>query len=387
MITSTVAARSASLAAEGRLPAFIYDLEALQLHAAAVRESLAPGAPEIFYAAKANPDAPILRSIAPYVDGIEVASGGELEHVRAALPDARIAFGGPGKTDQELQLAVHLGVERIHVESPYELTRLAQLTQAAGQSVNILLRLNLAGERSGAALAMTGPFGMDPTLIEECRGILAAAPWVRLRGIHAHLASGLDTAAMVQQSSEILAWARPWLAEAGVTEPEFNIGGGMAVDYTDPARLFDWSTYGKAIAELAAPGEVLRIEPGRAISAYCGWYVTQVLDVKRSHGEWFAVLRGGTMQLRTPVTKQHSQPLVVLPFAGEGGPAVENEAVTFVGQLCTPKDVFARHVLVDRLAVGDVVAFAMAGAYGWNISHHDFLMHPKPAFVYLGEPK
>ena len=385
VITSTVAAHSASLAAEGRLPAFIYDLEALRVHAAAIRESLTPGMPEIYYAAKANPDAPILRAIAPYVDGIEVASGGELEHVRAALPGARIAFGGPGKTDQELQVAVALGVERVHVESPYELTRLAQLTQAAGQGVDILLRLNIAGDRAGAALAMTGPFGMDPTLIEECRGILAAAPWVRLRGIHAHLASGLDSAAMVQQSSEILAWARPWLAEAGVNRPEFNIGGGMAVDYKDPSQLFNWSAYGKAITELAGPGEILRIEPGRAISAYCGWYVTQVLDVKRSHGEWYAVLRGGTMQLRTPVTKQHNQPLTVVPFAGEGGPAVEGEPVTFVGQLCTPKDVFARQVPVKRLAVGDVVAFSMAGAYGWNISHHDFLMHPKPDFVYLGE--
>ncbi|KAA9375062.1 hypothetical protein F5972_29325 [Microbispora cellulosiformans] len=34
-------------------------------------------------------------------------------------------------------------------------------------------------------------------------------------------------------------------------------------------------------------------------------------------------------------------------------------------------------------AVGDVVTFAMAGAYAWNISHHDFLMHPKPEFHYL----
>jgi diaminopimelate decarboxylase len=27
--------------------------------------------------------------------------------------------------------------------------------------------------------------------------------------------------------------------------------------------------------------------------------------------------------------------------------------------------------------------FAMAGAYAWNISHHDFLMHPHPGFHYL----
>ncbi|MFE3114123.1 type III PLP-dependent enzyme [Kitasatospora indigofera] len=384
MITETVAAHSVSLATARRLPAFIYDLEALRTHAAAVRDALTPGAPEIFYAAKANPDGPILRTLAPFVDGIEVASGGELQHVRGILPNARIAFGGPGKTDEELSLAIELGVERIHVESPHELTRLAQLAHAADRDVDILLRVNLAGERSGVALAMSGPFGMDPELIGACRSILASAPRVRLRGIHAHLASGLDADAMIRQSAEILAWARPWLAAAGIAGPaEYNLGGGQAVNYADPQNVFDWASYGKQIAALASPNEVLRIEPGRAISVYAGWYVTQILDIKQAHGEWYAVLRGGTMQLRTPVTKQHNQPSVILPLPDTSGPSVEGEAVTYVGQLCTPKDVFARRVPTDRIQVGDVVAFAMAGAYGWNISHHDFLMHPKPEFAYL----
>ncbi|MFI7452389.1 hypothetical protein ACIBQX_33185 [Nonomuraea sp. NPDC049714] len=51
--------------------------------------------------------------------------------------------------------------------------------------------------------------------------------------------------------------------------------------------------------------------------------------------------------------------------------------------LCTPKDTMARHVPVS-LKTGDVVEFLMAGAYAWNISHHDFLMHPKPGFHYVG---
>jgi diaminopimelate decarboxylase len=58
--------------------------------------------------------------------------------------------------------------------------------------------------------------------------------------------------------------------------------------------------------------------------------------------------------------------------------------VTFVGQLCTPKDVLARGVPVAGLRAGDRVAFALAGAYAWNISHHDFLMHPHPAVHFLG---
>jgi diaminopimelate decarboxylase len=196
MITRLVEDHAQALAGKGELPAFVYDLAALREHAAEVKAALsAPGAPEIFYAAKANPDAPILQTLAPHVDGIEVASGGELAHLREALPDARLAFGGPGKTDDELRLALDLSVERIHVESPYELSRLADIAATSGREVDVLLRLNLAGDRSGVALAMSGPFGMDPDLIESCTDILNNSPQVRLRGIHAHLASGLDASA------------------------------------------------------------------------------------------------------------------------------------------------------------------------------------------------
>jgi diaminopimelate decarboxylase len=218
--------------------------------------------------------------------------------------------------------------------------------------------------------------------MEMCRPILDINPQVRLRGVHAHLASGLDAPAMVAQAAEILAWARPWLAKAGCAEPEFNLGGGMAVDYSEPARGYDWASYARQVAALAGPGEILRIEPGRALSVYCGWYVTDVLDVKRTRQSWYAVLRGGTMHIRTPVTKQHDQPFTVIARSGEG-PSVTGERVTLVGQLCTPKDVFASQVPVEVVSVGDLVAFSMAGAYAWNISHHDFLMHPKPEFSYI----
>ena len=89
MITRLVQDHARTLAGKGELPAFVYDLAALREHAAEVKAALsAPGAPEIFYAAKANPETPILQALAPYMDGIEVASGGELAHVREALPDA-----------------------------------------------------------------------------------------------------------------------------------------------------------------------------------------------------------------------------------------------------------------------------------------------------------
>jgi diaminopimelate decarboxylase len=162
----------------------------------------------------------------------------------------------------------------------------------------------------------------------------------------------------------------------------------MAVDYAWPSATFDWARYGRGLAALARPGETLRIEPGRAVTAYCGWYLTRVLDVKHSHGEAFAVVAGGTHHLRTPAAKGHDQPFAVLPVdrwpapwpASQPRPGVTGQPVTIAGQLCTPRDVLARRVRVSRLRAGDMVAFGLAGAYAWNISHHGFLMHPPPSF-------
>ncbi|GII66635.1 diaminopimelate decarboxylase [Sphaerisporangium krabiense] len=368
--------RERALRLADALPAYVYDLAALDSHAATVRRAL-PGI-ELYYAVKANPDPALLHVLAPYADGFEVSSIGEVTHVRSVLPDARLALGGPGKTDAELALDVH----RLHVESPGELRRLIDREVPA----DALLRVNLDVPVGGAALTMGGgatPFGMDPAGVLEClrlAGVESLRPAggrnrVRLRGIHAHLASGLDAPALLGLAEAVLAFGR------GLEATEINLGGGMAVSYAAPGELFDWQRYGLGLTALRAPGETLRIEPGRALTAYCGWYLARVLDVKRVHGEVFAVLTGGTHHLRTPVAKGHDHPFAVLP-TGRPGTGVTDEPVTLAGQLCTPKDVFARRV-VTSLNTGDIIAFAMAGAYAWTISHHDFLMHPKPGFHYV----
>jgi diaminopimelate decarboxylase len=383
-----VADHVAALPADA-LPAYVYDLPALRGHAAAVRAAL-PAGVELHYAVKANPEPALLTALRPFVDGYEVSSGGEWAHVRAVLPTAPLAFGGPGTTPAEVARVAAAGVHRWHVESVQELYRLA----ATGRPADVLLRANpalAAGRPVTAVLAMGGgpsPFGMDPDGVAECLRLLQRPGFgrLRLRGIHAHLASGLDAEDQLATAGAIVARA----AALGV--PEANIGGGMAVDYADPAARFDWAAFGTGLEKLLGrhPGLRLRIEPGRSLTAYCGWYATEVLDVKRSHGEDFAVVRGGTHHLRTPATRGHAQPFSVLPVDGWAHPwprpAVAGTSVTLSGQLCTPKDVLAGRVPAAGLRAGDRVLFAMAGAYAWNISHHAFLMHPQPGFHVLDDP-
>ncbi|MFJ9471576.1 type III PLP-dependent enzyme [Streptomyces caniferus] len=398
-LTDPVRDRVRSLAAD-ELPAYVYDMAALRTHLAGVRAAL-PERVELYYAAKANPEPEILAALRPYVDGYEVSSGGELAHVGKAVPDAPLAFGGPGKTPAEVAQALELGVQRFHVESVYELHMLASLAArlAPERRIAVLARFNLPvddGSLDGSSLAMGGrptPFGLDPAQAGEVVALLTdgSCPQLELRGIHAHLASGLEAPEQLAVSEAIVTWAAELAAHHRIPLTEVVIGGGMAVDYAAPERRFDWTAFGAGLARLADahPGLTLRIEPGRALTAYCGWYATEVLDVKHSHGEEFAVVRGGTHHLRTPATKGHDQPCTVLPSEApwpHAWPrsAAQGDLVTVTGQLCTPKDVLARDVPAPGLRAGDRVVFGVAGAYAWNISHHDFLMHPRPGFHFLG---
>ncbi|MEV4333551.1 type III PLP-dependent enzyme [Streptomyces sp. NPDC049597] len=393
--TAAVRDRVLSLPAD-ELPAYVYDLAALREHAAAVRTAL-PERVELYYAAKANPEPEILAVLGPYVDGYEVSSGGELAHVRKAVPGRPLAIGGPGKTPAEIASALELGVERFHVESVHELHMLAELARRAGANADVLLRFNLAvsdGSLADSSLAMGGrptPFGLDPADADTAVRLLGDGtyPHLRLRGVHAHLASGLRAPEQLAVAEAVVTWATELAARHRVRLAEVNVGGGMTVDYAAPDQRFDWTAYGVGLARLAAahPRLTLRIEPGRALTAYCGWYATEVLDVKHSHGEEFAVVRGGTHHLRTPATKGHDQPCSVLPVDTWPHPwprpSARQDRVTLTGQLCTPKDLLARRVPAPGLRAGDRVAFALAGAYAWNISHHDFLMHPRPGFHFL----
>ena len=414
MVAESVRVRAVRVAAGGDLPAYVYDLPGLRAHAGAVQAAMA-GSAQVFYAVKANPAAEILRTLRPFVDGFEVASGGELALVRELLPDAPVAFSGPGKTDAELALTRELGVHRLHVESPGELARLI----ATGARQDILLRANPDLPGADIRQAADSPFGMDPDGLATCVRLLRDAPWITLHGIHAHLTwDRHDAPAMAELARRVAAWALPWLREhlPAVTEPELDLGGGMGVDYGAPHTRFDWPAYSAALSSLGSelessldsdledsdlesdlgsgldsgPGSGrdrpvrLRIEPGRSLTAYDGWYVTDVLDVKRTHGRHYAVLRGGTHHLRTPVARGHDQPFTVIHRAS-AGPALTGTA-TLVGQLCTPRDVLHRDAEVTGLRVGDLVAFGLAGAYAWNLSHHDFLLHPKPSFHYVDGP-
>jgi diaminopimelate decarboxylase len=304
-----------------------------------------------------------------------VASGGELALARAAGA-RRIVFGGPAKTDAELAAALAAGA-LINAESVHELHRIAALSPGA----RVCVRVNRPGGGLRGSHTMTGaptPFG-----VEEAQ--LAAAtrvPGVRVVGFHLHAVSNnLDGAAHAAFVAGALDWSARTAAALGVDLRVVNVGGGFGVDYLSDATI-DLSPL-RTVA--VPPGVDLIFEPGRLLAADAGRYAAEVVDLKTTHGRTFAVLRGGTHHFRLPAAWGYSHPFTVVPVDDwphpYPRPSVRDTAVDAVGELCTPRDVLTRGQHVRSLRVGDVLVFARTGAYGWDISHHDFLRHDPPEFI------
>lgn len=385
------------LAREPREPlcAYLYDLPALRTHVARVMATL-PARTRFFYAVKANSEAPILRALAPFVHGFEVASAGELEKVRAVAPDAPVLFGGPGKTEAELERAVELGVTLLHVESLLELRRVEGVGRRRGVRVPVLLRVNLREALPTATLQMAGAptqFGIDEADVPAAITLASRCPHVDLQGFHFHSVSNdLDARAHAALVRAYLERVRGWAQRFGLRPTWVNAGGGLGVNYAELDRQFDWDTFSREVdaarAEEPADAPTLLFECGRFVTAACGYYAVEVLDLKRNHGRDYAVVRGGTHHFRLPASWQHSHPFTVLPVEhwphDYERPELRDGKLHVVGQLCTPKDVLAKDVAVSRVRVGDVLLFRYAGAYGWAISHHDFLSHPHPRHLFLG---
>lgn len=372
--------------------AYVYDLDTLVERVAAVRAVL-PERCDLYYAVKANSHPAILSELAPYVAGFEVASLGELDKAVAAGA-AGLVLSGPAKTDHQIAGALRAGLELLNVESLHELRRVGLIGAELGVTAPVALRVNqrtggLPGSHRMAGAATQ--FGIDETLVAEAVQLCRGLPAIALRGFHLHAVSNnLDAAAHAAFVTDNVAWCAQMAAQHRIDLIVIDVGGGIGVAYTGGSG-FDLARFGRgldvAVKRLPA-GVRLVFELGRSLVAEAGWYAAEVIDLKRTHGRSFAVLRGGTHHFRLPAAWGYSHPFAVLPveqwrypFAR---PEVSAVTVDVAGELCTPRDILASNTWVARLRVGDILVFPLAGAYGWEISHHDFLSHPHPAQIILG---
>lgn len=368
------------LAAEaGDTPLFVYDLGIVRRRIERFRAAF-PGV-GLHYAVKANPYPPLVAAIARLVDGIDVASAGEMRLALASgMAPGRISFAGPGKRDRELEEAIAAGVT-LNLESEGEAERALATAARIGRRARLAVRVNPDFELRGSGMKMGGgakPFGVDADRAGAL--IKRVAAEADYRGLHVFAGSqALDARAIVEAQSGALALAARLEEESGVAAPMVNLGGGFGIPYFPGDGPLDVEAVGAALGPGLRRGTDYAIELGRWLVGEAGVYLTRVVDRKTSHGEVFLVTDGGLHhQLAASgnfgtVVRRNYPVAVATRFGVE-----PEETASVVGCLCTPLDRLADRVALPRAEAGDLIAVFLAGAYGATASPQAFLGHPPP---------
>lgn len=372
----------------GVTPFFAYDRALITRRIADVRATL-PEDIELSYAVKANPMPAVLAHVGSLVDGLDVASAGELQKaLDTTVPARRISFAGPGKTAGELTQAVAAGVT-VELESVTELARVRDVGDQLGLRPRVALRVNPDFSVRGAGMRLGGgpqQFGIDAELVPD---VLAGIGDLDFQGFHVFAGSQNLDAESICEAQRATVDLVLGLAESAPGPLRYvNLGGGFGIPYTPRDSPLDLTVIGENLAKLLdvsirprLPEARVVIELGRYLVGEAGVYVTRVVDRKVSRGKTFLVVDGGLHHQLAASGNFGQKIRRNYPLAVATRVAGEEEVVTVVGCLCTPLDLLGDKVSLPQARIGDLVAVFQAGAYGLTASPAAFLGHPAPPEV------
>jgi diaminopimelate decarboxylase len=374
----------------GSTPFYAYDRALLSARVAHLRAHL-PAGLALHFSIKANPMPALVQHMAGLVDGLDVASGGEMKvALDTGMAPARISFAGPGKSEAELAQALAAGV-CVNIESEREIAILARLAQASGIAAAAVLRVNPDFELRSSGMKMGGgakQFGIDAEQVPAMLA-LAAASGVDVLGFQIFSGSqSLKADAIIEAQSRTVELALRLAADAPAPVRQLNIGGGFGIPYFPGEQALDIAPIGAHLADLQRqvaarlPRAQLAIELGRYLVGEAGVYVARVIDRKLSRGQVFLVTDGG-LHHHLAASGNFGQVIRKnYPVAVGNRMAGQSDTPAYVvGPLCTPLDLLADKMDLAHAQVGDLIVVFQSGAYGLSASPAGFLSHPAAAEV------
>ena len=368
-----------SLAEAVGTPAYVYSRATLTRHYRAFTSALEGVPHRVCFAVKANSSLAVLDVLARLGAGFDIVSGGELERVlRAGGAPEGIVFSGVGKTAAEMRRALQVGIHGFNIESGPELVLLNRVAGEMGLRAPVSIRVNPDVDARTHPYIATGlrenKFGVDVDAAMELYRMAAGMDHVAIRGVGFHIGSQLTSLTPFTDALTRVLALVDQLAGEGIALEHIDVGGGLGVRYRDEAPPQP-AEYAAAIREVLA-GRRLKVmlEPGRAIAANAGVFLTRVQFLKHTEHKDFAIVDGAMNDLIRPALYGAWQEIVpVQPRFGL------ERVYDVVGPVCETGDFLGRERELT-LAEGDLLAVRSAGAYGYVMAGN-YNSRPRPPEV------
>ncbi len=378
----------ADLAAEYGTPLYVYSAEQIVHRYGLFERCFGDHRHTVCYAVKANSSLAVLALLGAQGAGFDIVSGGELERVRRAWPQAlpKVVFSGVGKQTWEIDAALREDILLFNVESEAELDLLGRRASMLRVRARFALRVNPDVFAETHPYISTGlrehKFGID---IERAHALYLLGrdhAWLDAAGISVHIGSQIRSVDPFAAALGRIAKLLDELKGDGLDLRYVDVGGGLGIDY-GPAVSFDPNLavqrYSEALWPILSSLDThLLLEPGRFIVAQAGGLLTRVLTIKKNGTKTFVVTDAGMNDLIRPslYAAHHEILPIVIPSNGW------LQTVDVVGPVCESGDFFARDRELPVLTAGDLVLALDAGAYGMSLASN-YNTRARPAEVLI----
>jgi diaminopimelate decarboxylase len=362
-------------------PCYVYSRAVIESNFARFAQALAGRPALIAYSVKANSNLAVLGLMARLGAGFDIVSGGELARVLAAGSNARkVVFSGVGKSEAEIEQALHAGVLCLNLESEGELDRVDAIAARLGVRAPVAFRVNPDVDAKTHPYISTGlkdnKFGIAYADAERIYQAAARRKAIEVVGVGCHIGSQMTGAGpFVDAAARILALAER-LARAGVALSHIDLGGGFGIRYKDEATAPVAEFLDGALGVLAGRKETLIVDPGRSIVGDAGVLLTRIEYVKPGETKNFVVVDAAMNDLIRPALYGAWHEVRQVRQTESGARA---GVYDIVGPVCESADFLARERSLEARP-GALLALMSAGAYGMVMSSN-YNTRPRPAEV------
>ncbi|MCG8569598.1 MAG: diaminopimelate decarboxylase [Spirochaetes bacterium] len=343
-------------------PFYFYDAEILVEKYHSLFQAIQYPGLKIFYAMKANYNVALLRILKDLGAGVDTVSPTELILAeKIGFSPDKIIFTANNMTDQEMHFIAKKGI-LFNIGS---LSRLKKFGQAyPGRAVCLRFNPNIiAGAHEKIQTGGNkSKFGILLTDVGKAVDICKQYQ-LKVIGLHEHTGSGIEYTDQVLESMKNLLRL---VQKQYFPQLEFvDFGGGFKVPYHPDEKSIDYHLFGKNISEIfqqacSQYGKDLALyfEPGKYLTAECGFLIVQVNTLKSNEERTFAGVNSGFGHLIRPSYYNAYHHIVNL-----SNPHGEIKKYDVCGQICETGDCFARDRAVNQIREGDYLAFFTTGAY------------------------
>ena len=391
--------RASALAKEFGTPLFVIDESDFKSRIIgwknALNSNFGESAGEVYYASKSFVSVEVAKWIAEAGIGIDVCTGGELAVALAAkFPANRIEVHGNNKSEEEIRVAIEVGVAKIVVDSMQEIERVDRLAKAANKVQKVLLRITPGVEAHTHEAISTAhedvKFGFSIASGAAWKAILAThiAANLSLEGLHCHIGSQIfENEGFILATTKLLELSAKFRDEFKSELTELDLGGGYGIAYLAGDKTFDPDQVMAALAKLVKSEcsrhnlkvPKISIEPGRAIAGPTTTTLYEVgttKDVELDGGKtrrYIAVDGGMSDNIRPGLYGAKYSAL--LANRTSSASAITSR---LVGKHCETGDIIIRDIdLPSDIAPGDILAIPATGAYGRSMaSNYNHMMKP-----------